>query len=163
MDTDATTQQLLSQLRDIHAPRTLSQWPLAPGWFALALLCLCALGWIWYGYRSYRKKIERRDSILHHLNRLKYDLILEEHYPLVYQDLSTLLRRIALLTHERNEVAHLMGEDWLNFLDRQCQTQLFSQDIGRLLLSAPYFPSHQAVVNPEPLLKVTEEWIKKCI
>ena len=162
MEPDLTT-QLLSQLRDIHSPKTLSWWPLAPGWFAVALLGLIALVWVWCRYRRSRKKIARRNSILQHLNRLKYDLALEEQYSLVYQDLSTLLRRIALMTHERVDVAHLTGDDWLNFLDVQCQTQLFSHDIGRLLLSAPYFPSNKTVANPEPLLKVTEEWIKRCI
>ena len=162
MDTDVTT-QLLAQLRDVHAPKTLSWWPLSSGWLALAILGLAALVWVWYIHRAYRKKVVRRNSILQHLNLLKYNLALEEQYPLIYQDLSTLLRRIALMTHERADVAHLTGDDWLNFLDAQCQTQLFSHDIGRLLLSAPYFPSNQTVANPEPLLKVTEEWIKRCI
>lgn len=162
MNTDVTT-QLLSQLRDIHNPSTLSWWPLAPGWLAVALLLLVVLVWVGYCYRRSRKKTKRRNTILQHLNRLKADLVLEEQYPLVYQDLSTLLRRIALMTHERVDVAHLTGDDWLNFLDAQCQTQLFSRDIGRLLLSAPYFPSNESVANPEPLLKVTEEWIKRCI
>jgi hypothetical protein len=162
MDTDVTT-QLLAQLRDIHAPKTLSWWPLAPGWLAVAILGLAALVWVWYRYRAYRKKVVRRNSILKHLTLLKYNLALEEQYPLIYQDLSTLLRRIALMTHERTDVAHLTGDDWLNFLDVQCQTQIFSHDIGRLLLSAPYFPSNETVANPEPLLKVTEDWIKRCI
>lgn len=161
MNTDVTS-QLLAQLRDIHSPTTLSQWPLAPGWFAVAVLALGLALWVGYQYRLYRKKVQRRESILQHLKHLKYNLI-EEQYPLIYQDLSTLLRRIALMTHERVEVAHLTGDDWLNFLDAQCQTQLFSQDIGRLLLSAPYFPSNEPVANPEPLLKVTEEWIRRCI
>ncbi len=162
MDTDVTT-QLLSQLRDIHAPSTLSWWPLAPGWFAVAFLALTAA--LWIGYRNYQcyQKTLRRKNILKHLNELKENLTLEEQYPLVYQDLSTLLRRIALMTHERNAVAHLTGDDWLGFLDAQCQTQLFSRDIGRLLLSAPYFQSNQLVANPEPLLKVTEEWINRCV
>lgn len=161
MNMDVTS-QLLSQLRDIHPPTTLLQWPLAPGWFVVALLAIGLALWVSYQYRLYHQKAQRLENILQHLNRLKYNLV-EEQYPLVYQDLSTLLRRIALMTHERVEVAHLTGDDWLNFLDAQCQTQLFSHDIGRLLLSAPYFPSNETVGNPEPLLKVTEEWIKRCI
>lgn len=160
MNTDVTS-PLLSQLRDIHPPATLSWWPLAPGWIVAGMLGLALLIGIAYRYRIYRKKVQRRDSILQHLHRLKYNLI-EEQYPLVYQDLSTLLRRIALMTHERTTVAHLTGDEWLKFLDAQCQTQLFSQDIGRLLLSAPYFPSTETVANPEPLLQATEEWIKRC-
>lgn len=155
-------ESILAQLRDIHTPTTLSWWPLAPGWFVVALLALALIIWFIYGYRQYRQKVQRRQNILHHLHRLRHDLI-EEHYPLVYQDLSTLLRRIALLTHDRIEVAHLTGEEWLNFLDEQCQTQLFSRDIGRLLLTAPYFPGNETIANPEPLLKVTEAWIKRCI
>lgn len=153
--------QILSQLRDIHSPQSISWWPLAPGWFVVALLAVGALIWIGYMYRQYRHRQLRRQNILQHLHRLQHNLI-EEHYPLVYQDLSTLLRRIALMTHERVEVAHLTGEQWLKFLDEQCQTQIFSRDIGRLLLSAPYFPGNETVANPEPLLKITEEWIKRC-
>ncbi|MBY0377411.1 MAG: DUF4381 domain-containing protein [Gammaproteobacteria bacterium] len=155
------TEQILAQLRDIHTPNTLSWWPLAPGWFAVALFALILIVWFVYGYKKHRQKVQRRQSLLQHLHRLQHNLI-EEHYPLVYQDLSTLLRRIALLTHDRVEVAHLTGEEWLNFLDAQCQTQIFSRDIGRLLLSAPYFPGNESIANPEPLLKVTEEWIKRC-
>lgn len=154
------TEQILAQLRDIHTPNRLSWWPLAPGWFAVALVALGFIAWFMYGYRQHRQKMQRKQGILQHLHRLQYDLA-EDQYPLVYQDLSTLLRRIALLTHERIEVAHLTGEEWLNFLDAQCQTQLFSRDIGRLLLTAPYFPGNEPIANPEPLLKITEAWIKR--
>lgn len=155
------TDQILAQLKDIHSPDMILWWPLAPGWFVLAILVFVLVVCFIYGYRRYRQKTDRRQNILQHLHHLRQNLV-EEQYPLVYQDLSTLLRRIALLTHERIEVAHLTGEAWLQFLDEQCQTQLFSRDIGRLLLSAPYFPSNTQVVSPEPLLKITEEWIKRC-
>ncbi len=160
MDTDATT-SLLSQLRDIQAPQGLPWWPPAPGWFIVSVLSLAIIFWLTYCYKQYRKKQLRRQSILQHIRDLQQNLV-EEHYPIIYQDLSTLLRRIALMTHERTQVAHLAGEEWLKFLDDQCGTHLFTHDVGRLLLTAPYFPGNETVASPEPLLKITEEWIKRC-
>ena len=154
-------EQILAQLRDIHAPQTLSWWPLAPGWFVMAILGLIFFIGFIYLYKKHQQKVHRRQTTLQHLQRLRH--LDEEHYPLVYQELSTLLRRIALLTHARAQVAHLTGEEWLKFLDTQCHTQVFSQDIGRLLLSAPYFPGNKPLASPMPLLDVTEAWIKQCI
>lgn len=155
------SEQILAQLRDVHAPGTLSWWPLAPGWFGLAILGLILFACFIYLYKKRQQKVYRRQTTLQHLQKLRH--LDEEHYPLVYQELSTLLRRIALLTHDRTQVAHLTGEEWLKFLDAQCQTQVFSQDIGRLLLSAPYFPGNETLASPMPLLDITEAWIKRCI
>ncbi len=160
MDLNQTS---LSQLRDIHMPGSISVWPIALAWYAVFILALAASFYAFYRYQLYRKKQMRKKNVLSHIDRLRHELCLEEHYPLVYQELSTLLRRIALFTHARPDVAHLTGEAWLSFLDQQCQTHLFTRDIGRLLLSAPYFPDNTPVADPKPLLTLTEEWVKRCV
>lgn len=56
-------QQLQHQLRDIHLPKPISWWPLAPGWWILMAIILILLAvsgfysWRWWKKRQYKKQI----------------------------------------------------------------------------------------------------------
>ncbi len=72
-------------------------------------------------------------------------------------ELSTLLRRAAMVRHPRVQVAGLTGEDWLAFLDDD--THAFSRGLGRSLISAPY--ARVARVDLEALLSLCERWLRR--
>lgn len=106
MDNDAPS---LQDLREIVVPESPSPWPFAPGvWIAIAVVALLAAlcGWILWDHR--RRNAYRRAGLT------LLDDARSGH------DISVLLKRVALATYPREEVASLFGPDWLEFLTSSC-------------------------------------------
>ena len=74
------------------------------------------------------------------------------------QRLSVMVRRYALASFPRTEVAGLAGMAWLQFLDRSGRTNQFTDGIGHLLSSGPY---QQQAVSAAELVPLVEQWIKQ--
>ena len=75
--------------------------------------------------------------------------------------LSVLLRRVAMESASRAEVAALTGESWLEWLDAQLEDKRFSAGPGRALAEAPYRAPDAVVagVDGDALLRLCEEWV----
>lgn len=145
-------------LRDIHLPDAVSFWPPAPGWWALALLLpalIAALRWLY-------KRIRRRDAVKAAAQLLQQ--IRREHAgdakPTLVA-LSTLLRRVALSTASRQDVASLSGKAWLEYLDRSLPDAPFTQGPGRCLADAQYRPQPPAEAELDALFELCERWLKQ--
>ncbi|MCP5197079.1 MAG: DUF4381 domain-containing protein [Gammaproteobacteria bacterium] len=148
----------LADLRDIHFPEALPWWPPAPGWWLLAALLLIAIA-AWIGvWRRYRQGSPRRAALVE-LARLRTGFQSNGDATAVAVGVSLLLRRLALVHFPRNQVAGLVGEAWLQFLDRTGDCNRFSAGPGRALLRAPYRSGD--VFPVEDLLKAAETWIKR--
>jgi hypothetical protein len=149
-------------LRDIHLPEPASWWPPAPGWWLLLglLSLLLALYWL---LRRHRSRTRLRREGLRALNRLQADYQQNGDTQRVTQQLSSLIRRIALSRYPRREVASLTGSEWLDFLDRSLgqadDTPRFRTEIGTLLTQAPYNPDCPA--DPTALFTLSREWITR--
>lgn len=147
----------LGGLRDIHLPAPPTLWPPAPGWWLLALLAMtaAALG-ARLAWRTWRRRRPRRAAV-RRVAALRARLRNGEAPEVLIAELSTLLRRAAMVRHPRVQVAGLTGEDWLAFLDDD--THAFSRGIGRSLISAPY--ARVARVDLEALLSLCERWLRR--
>ena len=74
------------------------------------------------------------------------------------RQVSVLLRRVSISLFPRTEVASLIGEEWLKFLDQPLTGQPFSTGKGRILTEAPY--RHELATDDiETLLKHCRDWI----
>lgn len=152
-----STTNLLQNLRDIQYPEPVSWWPLAPGWYMLALgLVLGVMGasyffCVWRRARRQKAKILERltalQAVARHANSTK-----------AVMELSVLLKQVALKLGPREKIAHLYGDEWLAFLDKMGNTQEFSQGVGRLLLTAPYQGAMPADIGP--LFQLAEDWLR---
>ena len=69
------------------------------------------------------------------------------------------MRRLALAHFPRTQVAGLVGDAWLQFLDRTGGDNQFSAGPGRALIRAPYRRTEAFEI--EALLNVAEAWIKR--
>jgi hypothetical protein len=139
-------------LRDIHLPGLIAWWPPAPGWWLLAALALAGLVAFALYYRSGRhRRVALRVTA-------KVRAALEQGAEPVecLQRVSTTLRRFAMTTADQqsvaslravggvaerpdsDEVAGLIGQRWLRYLDSRWQRDEFTGGAGRLLLAAPY-------------------------
>ncbi len=143
-------------LRDIHLPAPVGGWPPAPGWWLLlvgvpALLLL--LVWLW---RWLRRKTVKKLALQELEAIARSDADGREKV----QRLAILLRRACLSVYPREQVAGLVGKEWLAFLDRASagRGKDFSAGVGRLLIEAPYRREFQA--DLDALFVLCRAWIK---
>ena len=148
-------QDLLSQLRDIHLPEPVSWWPPAPGWWLVAFVTLAALSAFLYFLRRRIVKNRYRKVALKMLSELDG----QDNGLVQLEEISALLRRVAIQAFGREKVAVLAGEAWLAFLDKTGRTTDFSTGVGRVLGSDLYRPSVEADVGQVQL--IAKKWIKE--
>ncbi|HIE54750.1 MAG TPA: DUF4381 domain-containing protein [Chromatiaceae bacterium] len=153
-------QDPLSGLKDIHLPDPVGWWPPAPGWWLLAallLVLLFLLGRVWRARRCGRALY---DEALAELE------VIRSHYESrgdpqqAVRDLSRLLRRVAISRFPREEVAGLVGDDWLGFLDRAIDGGGFLHGPGRVLAEGPY-RAEPETFDVEPLFTLVRRWLEK--
>ncbi len=144
-------------LKDIHLPETISWWPPAIGWWLMAVL----LPLLIYLIYQLVKRITRKTAIntaKKLLLQIKQNKQLDNKQKL--NELSILVRRVAISTSVREECAGLTGQAWLEYLDRSVKGMPFTQGIGRLLGDAPYrqnMPTEQEIGE---LTALCETWLK---
>ena len=128
-------------LRDIHLPMPVGWWPPALGWWLLAALVLAAT--VLYGIHYYRGRHKR--AALRAIKRVR-DALEQGAEPVAcLQYVSTILRRFAMTSPAavrggalELDVAGLIGEPWLKYLDGRWDRTEFSAGLGKRLLAAPY-------------------------
>lgn len=134
----------LSQLRDIHLPDPISWWPLAPGWWLVALLFVTAVVGLIHLIRSRRRANSYRRVANKALQRNWQQLQSDDDKLHYLQALLELLRRCTLtLPQQARTSSKLTGNDWLSYLDRctppsSTNELRFCSPLGKLLLSEPY-------------------------
>jgi hypothetical protein len=146
----------LDQLKDIHLPPPVGWWPPAPGWWLL-LIGVAGLALAGYFLRRYFKHSYRR-AALRELRALRENAIgLGDRSRL--ELLAALLRRVAIRSCGREQVAPLSGEAWLAFLDRSGKTGQFTTGVGRALGSDLYRAGVEA--DLQGLFPLVESWIRR--
>ena len=148
----------LAQLKDIHLPAPIGWWPLAPGWYCLAIgLLLLLLAVVYYFYRRHQWAKPKKQA-LYLLQQYEQAYVTDQNAQLAAQRISELLKRVALVYYPRAEVANLSGEAWLLFLTQHAKKVNFSASQA-LLLETPYRPNQQ--VDIAPLITQARAWIKQ--
>lgn len=144
-------------LRDIHLPEAIGWWPPALGWWLLAILIplLIAL-MVWLYKRITRKTAIKAAKKL--LLQIKQNTQSNNSQKL--QDLSALIRRVAISTTNREKCAGLTGQQWLVFLDQSVKGTPFTQGIGQMLADAPYQQSAPTDADILQLTSLCEDWLK---
>jgi hypothetical protein len=150
-------------LRDIHLPGPIGWWPPAPGWWLVAALVLVGLAL--YGIHYYRARHKR--AALRAMTRVRSALEQGAEPVACMQFLSTILRRFAMTSVARTrsatfeaDVAGLIGERWLAFLDGRWARTGFSTGLGRQLLAAPYArPNSIERAKAIELAALCTEWL----
>jgi Domain of unknown function (DUF4381) len=135
----------LSNLRDIVVPPDVPLWPPAPGWWILAAGCVAAGAiLIAMAVARYRQNAYRRQALLE-LERVEAC------------DISTVLKRAALVAWPRAQVASLSGEEWRAFLDRSARMDAFTRGAGRDLEALAFGGAGDA----PGVLAAAKTWIRR--
>ena len=157
----AASEDPLAQLRDLHLPQAVADWPPALGWWLLAGLVLFGLVWFMRGlYRRYQSNAYRRFA------QRELTAIVAEHA--TTQDarralsaLQFLMKRVAMTAFNRAEVAALTGVAWTQFLDATSATSQFSLGPGELLIDGPYEATQDhSSQELTALFSLCAEWLK---
>lgn len=149
----------LAGLRDIHLPGMIEPWPPAPGWWLLALLAALAVialcVWLlgrWRANRYRREALAELASLLNdwqeHGDNLAYLAALQR-----------LLKRVALSSFPRENVASLTGEAWVQFLDQSTASHDFSMVETEALIDGNY--RQDLEIDVATLQNIARLWIQK--
>lgn len=145
-------------LKDIHLPEPVSIWPPAPGWIALAVLLPLLIALLIYSYNRLKQQTVLK-SAAKLLAGIRTENSADSRQTL--EALSALLRRVAISTTGRADVAGLNGAAWLAYLDTPFPDAPFSQGIGSCLADAHYRPTLPTETDLDELFKLCERWIKQ--
>lgn len=144
-------------LRDIHLPDAVGWWPPAPGWWLLGVVLIGLFVGIFWWLRQRRQRTRVYRSARVELGNIKQRFQQQQDATAFVRELSVLLRRVAITVSPRKQAAGLTGEQWLSYLDRLADAQLFATDTGRQLLNAPYRQASD--IDADRLLIVCEQWL----
>lgn len=124
----------LAQMRALHLPHGIDAWPLAPGWYVLASIILLTVTTLLFLFiRKRRAELYKRQA-LEALEQIKQHTQKDAESILAQSnELSDLLKRLALTHYPRSLISPLNGERWLQFLDEISGTNFFTQGDGKLL------------------------------
>jgi hypothetical protein len=152
----------LDRLQDIVQQETVSWWPPAPFWYCLIAL---AATWLIYGtgVAVYRwvKNAYRREA-LRELERIvgqdpSWQSRLDRSWP---TEVSTILKRVALVSFPREKVASLSGDPWLCFLTDTCDQVDFLKEPTRCLGSASFDPRvAKSDADLDGVIRDAQAWI----
>jgi len=155
----------LAQLRAIHLPAEPQWWPPAPGWWLLAAIVLLAVLWsLRWLLRRHRRKAPWRAA------RRELAALAARHAGNVddadrdgvyLRELSVLLRRAALSRYPAEDIAALTGSEWLAWLDRQADSDQFSQGAGQVLADGPYAPRLTGDIDVPALQMLSKRLLKR--
>ena len=147
--------EALKELLGIHLPLEPSCWPPAL-WFSVLIVTLSGISLLllWWLYKLAKRRFVSR-AALKKIARYRKQALDSKDIAII----ANILKRVALHYYNRQEVASLYGEKWLQFLDKTGRTNQFTNGPGRTLITAPY--QKQATYQQGPLLQVVESWLKQ--
>ena len=152
----------LAALRDIHEPAMIAGWPPAPGWWVLAVIGVALLVSlvVWLLKRHAANRYRR--EALKELETLQASWQSARDNQVYLQDLQTLLKRVALTRFDREAVAGLTGEAWVQFLDRSGGSRSFSMGAAEVLIDGNYRPASELSddIDVAALQTAARDWIK---
>lgn len=147
----------LDQLKDIHLPTAVSSWPLSWAWWLLLAVAILIIGSAIYALRYYQKRNAITRLALKELQQLE-----QQHINI--DILNQFLKRVALSSFPRQEVASLHGEQWYHWLDTQARFEPTSPNSFTYNLMQwqqnQYSAKATMVATPEQFA-TCKRWLKK--
>ncbi|BCA97019.1 membrane protein [Legionella antarctica] len=148
----------LAQLKDIHLPESIGWWPLASGYYVLIFFILfLIITLIYVTYKRHANALAKKQA-LQLLKSYKEQYEKDQNAPLASARISELLRRVALVYYPRSEVASIIGDAWVEFLN-QTSKGIDFKPVKSMLLDSPFKTSE--TVNLKPLITRAQRWIKQ--
>lgn len=143
-------QAVLDNLAPLRTPEAISWWPLAPGWWVLAILLVIVLtALVVLAWRRYQANRYRRMAL-----GMLNDLIASDRATL--EQINQLLKATSLACWPAADVAQLHGANWTAFLRDSIKRPIGDDAFSALedVYKAPHTPANAA------LIQTTRIWLK---
>lgn len=148
--------QDLSQLKDIHLPQAISDWPMAYGWWLSLALIVIIISLSIALILKQRKKNAVKRSAISLLERQYTQFKANNDSQLFLQQCNQILKRYCL-THYPEAVS-LSGPRWTDFLIRHSQKSFFNDHVANAISQGLYQDHCQ--YNADELYQACSSWIK---
>ena len=140
----------LPELRDIHIPQNISDFPQGYGWSVLFFLCV--FGWLLYKIARYGIAKSKKRYAIKLMQQLSPDNIQKS-----ASSMSEILRRVCVYKYP--EALVLSGYPWIDFLQSHSKTKI-DEKTSRLLIDAPYMPADTKSYDVDTLQKLKKFCIR---
>ena len=134
------------------------------GWWLLLAISVLIAWFVWWGVQRFTAQRQQRKLhrwVQQELDRLEAEYKTATNTNKLLQDLSVLVRRVAMSTFPREDVAGLYGETWASWLRASnVGTGLNEQSI-RLLVDGPY--KKYTASDVIPLLSACRQWVESVL
>ena len=151
----------LNDLRDIALPEKISFWPPAMGFWILLGLVMIVLSYIALKkYKDWSMNAYRRAGLI--LLKELGDNFSVDNQEATVENISLILKRVALVAYSREKVASLTGDAWLDFLNESYGGKEFLDHPAVLLKDASYHQRKENIVDEndvKKLLFLAQTWI----
>lgn len=146
----------LGQFAEIVSPAAINWLPQTAGWAWLgAALALLLLRACWKGLRRWYRDRYRREAIA------RLQQLAQSSQPEGWLiELNKLLKLTAMAAFSRERVARLSGEEWIDFLERQCRSPVFSPELRELLAVGTYRNIPVATEQRQQIVAACLNWIR---
>ena len=154
----------LVELNPIIDPAPVSSWPPAPGWYILSgLLLLGIFLLIFFRIKKWLANAYRRQA-LGSLEQVREAWKEEKKDHLLLRRINEILKRVAMVSYSREQVASLSGRQWLEFLSKTCKKSDFLQAPGKCLADPLYWDPGSLTISEKEraeLLNLSKTWIQQ--
>jgi len=148
--------QDLSQLKDIHLPPAITEWPIAYGWWLSLALLIAIIAVSVLLFIKQRKKSAIKRSALTLLDHQYTQFKANKDAQVFLQQCNQVLKRYCLSHYP--EAVSLSGAAWINFLIRHSQKAFFAEDVAHAISQGIYQENCQ--YNAEELYTSCSNWLK---
>ena len=160
-----TDSMQLAQLREIVVPEPVGFMPQTIGWLILFVLLVVLMSW-WAlrRYRRWQANYYRRCALAE-LEVLREHMLQADQRAVALSSLAVLVKRTALHSYPREDVAALSRRDWLQFLTDSNTGITFEGRTGSLLAELEYAPPEtiETECSKEDvgeLIRTLKDWIE---
>ena len=159
----------LSQLKDIHLPEPVSQYPVAHGWWLLLAMLIIILAVIVHKWLKARRFNMAKKQALIQLNLIQPNQNQQNNTQLSQTEILSLLKWCCLQYFPRQQVAKLHGQAFAEFLTLILPAKLQHADHLAVLSQAlrnqyqALNSEHSASQETQALANAASSWIKTAI
>jgi hypothetical protein len=145
----------LSQLKDIHLPHAISDWPIAFGWWTLLTIIIISIFAGLYFWRHYKVKNANKKAALS-LLALKYSHFKSNQDSQAFlQHSNQILKRYCIKQYPA--AVSLSGLAWTDFLIRHSEKTFFNENLANAISQGLYQANCQ--YNADELYNACASWI----
>ncbi|GJL73098.1 MAG: hypothetical protein NMNS01_22970 [Nitrosomonas sp.] len=144
----------LDGLADIVTLPPVSEWPPDIAWFVVTGSVLMWLSAIAYAAWLRRRNNAYREAALAELDRIELN-------PAASMRIAEILKRTALSTAPRRNVAALTGEDWMQWLNQTGNGVMFSERSRQILSECIYGAGQTGDEEIKVLASTARRWVEK--